>query len=81
MASLSAWVAPLVERCLSLYIQGQVDSSEFEDDGSNLRFASCSPQYAIILDVSLQAAKGMPYSNYFKSAHSGQRAREKWCQL
>ncbi|KAF5863906.1 hypothetical protein ETB97_009192 [Aspergillus alliaceus] len=47
---MSAWVAPLVERTLSLYIKGQVEGLQLEDDGSNLRFASRSPQYTIVVD-------------------------------
>lgn len=50
MASMSAWVVPLVERTLSLYIKGQVDSLQLEDDGSSLRFASRSPQYTIVVN-------------------------------
>ncbi|KAB8206172.1 hypothetical protein BDV34DRAFT_91506 [Aspergillus parasiticus] len=48
MISINAWIAPLVEDFLSRHIKGQVDSSEFEDDGSNLRFARRSPHYTII---------------------------------
>ncbi|KAE8413987.1 hypothetical protein BDV36DRAFT_299405 [Aspergillus pseudocaelatus] len=50
MTSMNGWVAPLVEDFLFRYIRGQVDSSEFEDDGSNLRFAHRSPQYTIVLN-------------------------------
>ncbi|KAB8259650.1 hypothetical protein BDV32DRAFT_57919 [Aspergillus pseudonomiae] len=50
MTSMNAWVTPLVEDLLSRYIKGQMDSSEFVDDGSNLRFAHHSPQCTIVLN-------------------------------
>ncbi|KAE8353986.1 hypothetical protein BDV28DRAFT_132016 [Aspergillus coremiiformis] len=50
MSSISAWIATQVERSLSLYTKGQLDSSGFKDDGSNLRFASHTPQHTIVLN-------------------------------
>ncbi|KAF7589284.1 hypothetical protein BBP40_004504 [Aspergillus hancockii] len=76
MDSLSAWVAPLVERYLSLYVRGQVDSSELEDDGSNLRFASRSIQYAIVLDWTEGEEKNMSTLTDFSTQIEAVLAKE-----
>ncbi|KAE8378943.1 hypothetical protein BDV26DRAFT_179637 [Aspergillus bertholletiae] len=50
MIQINGWFGPLAEDFFSRYINGQLDTSEFKDDGSNLRFASRSPQYTIVLN-------------------------------
>jgi hypothetical protein len=52
MASSGIWIAPLIERLLSRYLDGPKSETHLEDDGSNLRFADNSPHSALIMEVS-----------------------------
>ncbi|KAH1828387.1 hypothetical protein KXX35_006109 [Aspergillus fumigatus] len=50
MASSGIWIAPLIERLLSRYLDGPKSETHLEDDGSNLRFADNSPHSALIME-------------------------------
>ena len=51
--SIGDWIATLVQRCLSFYLEGPGDADlEMEDDGSNLRFKNPGiPRSAVIYQV------------------------------
>ncbi|RDW69041.1 uncharacterized protein DSM5745_08801 [Aspergillus mulundensis] len=51
MSSSSFWISPLIEHCLSIYVTGQDPGSDWEDDGSNLRFSSRTQRFARINDL------------------------------
>lgn len=48
----NAWIAPLIEHCLSLYSSGRAEELDVEDDGSNLRFPIRAASDTLINDVS-----------------------------
>ncbi|KEY80958.1 hypothetical protein BA78_8837, partial [Aspergillus fumigatus] len=50
MASSEIWIAPLIERLLSRYLDGPKSETHLEDDGSNLRFADNNPHSALIME-------------------------------
>ncbi|KAE8150505.1 hypothetical protein BDV25DRAFT_110216 [Aspergillus avenaceus] len=76
MAPLSAWIAPFIERSLSLYIKGEQNKLEFQDDGSSLRFASHSPQHALV--INLGECEGTPVTTLtdFATQIEGRLAKE-----
>ncbi|KAL4905393.1 hypothetical protein BDW74DRAFT_177764 [Aspergillus multicolor] len=51
MSSPNFWISLFVENCLSRYVTGQDPSSDWEDDGSNLRFSSPTDRFARINDL------------------------------
>lgn len=64
--SIGDWIATLVQRCLSFYLEGPGDADlELEDDGSNLRFTNPIPRSAVIYQVrvSLTLSKAS-YTDY-----------------
>ncbi|OGM40479.1 hypothetical protein ABOM_010992 [Aspergillus bombycis] len=76
MTSMNGWVTPLVEDLLSRYIKGQMDSSEFVDDGSNLRFARRSPQCTIVLNWEESEGRNVATLTDFKTQIEAVLAKE-----
>ncbi|KAL4815837.1 hypothetical protein BDW67DRAFT_185281 [Aspergillus spinulosporus] len=52
MSSSNHWISLFVEHCLSSYVTGRDPGSEWEDDGSNIRFSSSDQQLARITEWS-----------------------------
>ncbi|KAL4747982.1 hypothetical protein BDW72DRAFT_196186 [Aspergillus terricola var. indicus] len=52
MSSSNHWISLFVEHCLSSYETGRDPGSDWEDDGSNIRFSSSDQQLARIIEWS-----------------------------
>ena len=63
MESKGDWIAPLVQRCSSFYLEGRGDADlVLEDDGSNLRFTNPGiPRSAVIYQVRASLALSKAY--------------------
>ncbi|EAW06473.1 uncharacterized protein ACLA_081630 [Aspergillus clavatus NRRL 1] len=62
MPSSEIWIAPLIERALKNYLDGQESQINLEDDGSNLRFSGYNERSAMIVKREENVADGFNFA-------------------